>query len=165
MSDAHDHLRPPQQARTSRRPSLGFVVVVAAIALVVGGNYHFLHGSETGFVVLSKKSFSLSEVVVNTDELANMPMIMARSKYPMTLAALSDKAIARGAEADLSKAKMLQPGADRQEVLQLLGRPTEETSAREFRGLHEYEMIYRSQLQGRYIVIELQNHKVSRVRD
>lgn len=53
------------------------------------GEFHFVHGSTyTGKSIIPKVSFSFSETFVNTDQILNVPVIAAKSNWPLAVAAL-----------------------------------------------------------------------------
>jgi curved DNA-binding protein CbpA len=62
--------------------------VAAASVLFLTGHVHVITGSSIERTVLGKVSWSLSETVVNSDALMKMPLIAARTQYPLTLLAL-----------------------------------------------------------------------------
>lgn len=68
------------------RPVVLVLLLIALVAFV--GNYHFIYGSQVSPQKLSKVSWSLSETIINVDEVGHLPLIVARSKYPLFLQAL-----------------------------------------------------------------------------
>lgn len=57
--------------------------LMAAVAVYFFGNYHLVWGMGYGPGFVPKVSFAFSEPLVNLDELAGMPLIVARSRYPL----------------------------------------------------------------------------------
>lgn len=161
MTERREGYEPSE--RKPWRPSWRFLGILAAIALLVFGNIHIINGSQTGLRVWQKKSFSLSEIYVNTDELGNMPAFLARAKYPMTIAVMSEKLIEAKREPDLrhDNVKRVQLGMSRYDVIQTLGEPLDKP---EWIGDTLY-MRYSSALQGRYVSIELERDRVTKIRD
>ena len=148
------------------RPSVGFMVAIGAIALYVGGSFHFLHGSVTGFAVLKKASFSLSETVVNTDRLGNMPAFLARAEYPMTIAAMSRRAIDGGAVKDYRIAKTrINVGSTLDDVFREFGEPTSKPDMHAIGGEAIVNLTYSDMMQGESVFITLTNGKVTRISD
>jgi hypothetical protein len=144
-----------------------FWLVVAAILVAVGGNFTFLTGSQVGFKVLRKVSFSLSEVWVNLDEMGNMPAILARARYPLTLEALTRRAIASGAEPDLStdQTTRLRAGMTRIEVQEILGRPNKAPDHYMIAGARIEHWNYSSGLQGRYVNLQFTDGVLTKIND
>lgn len=63
------------------------LVLLLAAGVAYAGNYHFMYGSEWSPQKLAKVSWSLSETVINVDEVAHLPLIVARARYPLFLQA------------------------------------------------------------------------------
>lgn len=76
---------------SEERHGLGWSPIVLALLLAAGvgyaGNYHFMYGSQWSPQKLAKVSWSLSETVINVDEVAHLPLIVARARYPLFLQA------------------------------------------------------------------------------
>lgn len=154
------------QDKPRYRPSAGFLVAIGAIVLYVSGSFHFLHGSATGFMVLKKASFSLSETVVNTDRLGNMPAFLARAEYPMTIAAMSRKAIASGAVKDYRVAReRIGLGMMLSDVYREFGMPTEPPDTYTIGGDETTRLTYSDMMQGKVVFITLTNGRVTRISD
>jgi hypothetical protein len=85
------------EAARRRSPILGLVALGCAAAILVGycGNYHFVYGSKVPFQKVTKVSWSLSEVLVNFDEVGGLPLIVARARYPLLLQALEREGLYR----------------------------------------------------------------------
>lgn len=67
-------------------------LVLALGALLFAANYHIIYGSDVSGINLQKKlSPSLSETIVNLDAVGGMPMLVARSQYPLFTEALVRK--------------------------------------------------------------------------
>ena len=148
------------------RPSVGFLVALGAVALYVGGSFHFLHGSVTGFLVLKKASFSLSETVVNTDRLGNMPAFLARAEYPMTIAAMSRRAIAGGAVKDYRIARTrVRVGMTLEDVFREFGTPTEEPDIYTIGDETTTRLTYSDMLQGETVFITVVDNRITRISD
>lgn len=65
------------------------IVAGAVLVILITGKYHFVHGSTyTGDFIISKVSFSFSETFINTDQIMNVPVIAAKSNWPLAVAAL-----------------------------------------------------------------------------
>lgn len=65
-----------------------WLIGAAGALLFASGFVHIVHGEALGFHVWRKVSWSLSETVVNSDVVANLPMFMARSQYPLLMGKL-----------------------------------------------------------------------------
>lgn len=106
------------------RKSLFVAAALAALgAVYVGLSYHIVTGSTVSGVSLQKKpSLTFSETFVNMDSVGNMPLIAARSQYPMFVSSME-----RGVAAlhrELSKScSDVAVGMYRSQVLDLCGRP------------------------------------------
>jgi hypothetical protein len=104
----------------------GIAVAGAAVALGVwsAGSYHFVHGSNvSGVQVVPKPSFSLSETLINMDAVGNMPMIAARSQYPMFIAEMTSRS-ANGASVDRGPCGRIYSGMMYSQVELICGAPT-----------------------------------------
>lgn len=110
------------------------VALAAGIMMAAAGNWHVVHGSDAPIRLVRKISWSLSELIVNTDQLGNMPMIFARSQYPLFLAVLERDGKARQEAREairaaddnpqaIAKIKSIDKGFSRATVIQLLGEP------------------------------------------
>lgn len=98
--------------------------VTAAVFLVVAANYHIVTGSTVSGVTFQKKlSMSLSETFVNLDSVSNMPMIVARSQYPMFVASMERAVTALNEDPAKICGKDLQMGMTREAVVRRCGRP------------------------------------------
>lgn len=98
--------------------------VTAAVFLVVAANYHIVTGSTVSGVTFQKKmSMSLSETFVNLDSVGNMPMIVARSQYPMFVASMERAVTALNEDPAKICGKDLQMGMTREAVVRRCGRP------------------------------------------
>lgn len=71
---------------TSKRVLLLIALCVAAVAYA--GSYHFIYGAGVNLYRLKKISWSLSETVINKDELEHLPVIFVRMHYPLLMAAM-----------------------------------------------------------------------------
>lgn len=61
------------------------LVALCCVAVWYAGSYHFIHGSQVEFQKLKKISWSLSETIINADEVAGTPLIVMRARYPLLL--------------------------------------------------------------------------------
>lgn len=67
---------------------VAILIALIAVAVGVAGRYHFVYGAGRSLERLEKVSWSLSETVVNLDEVSGLPLIVVRIKYPLLLQAL-----------------------------------------------------------------------------
>lgn len=97
------------------------VGLLVGVGVVIGlGNFHVVHGSTyTGGLLVPRLSFGYSELVINTDVILNMPVISAKSQYPLSVAALQKRGYLESDEVRMARIK--------QEVAEQL-RPTTERS-------------------------------------
>jgi hypothetical protein len=98
-------------------------LAAGVVAVVVAGNFHFVNGSLLGgFKVMPKVSWSLSETFVNSDQVGNLPGFMARSQYPLFLAALERKQSENGLPRLTAKNKqLLYVGQSRADIEAIIG--------------------------------------------
>jgi hypothetical protein len=54
------------------------------------GNYHFVYGRGVTLQKIQKVSWSLSETIINVDEVQGMPAILARARYPIFLQSMDE---------------------------------------------------------------------------
>lgn len=96
LVDPEKDVRPTPKAVTTRkrrRKRIGPVPVLAALfcfsLLFFLTHVHVVRGSTyQGPLFVSRLSAGFSEMFINTDELLNMPIIGAKSRYPLSVAAL-----------------------------------------------------------------------------
>ncbi len=67
---------------------LAILGALLAGLVVFAGNYHFTYGAGRPLEKLPKVSWSLSETVVNLDEVQGLPAIVVAARYPLLLQAL-----------------------------------------------------------------------------
>ncbi|MNZ80574.1 hypothetical protein D3C78_992140 [compost metagenome] len=66
-----------------------FVAVICLCFVIFLANFHVVRGSTYhGPLFVSRLSVGFSEMFINTDELLNMPIIGAKSRYPLGVTAL-----------------------------------------------------------------------------
>lgn len=64
------------------RMAIGSGAAVVALLWFLGA-HHFVYGSRQSLTMESKVSWSLSETVVNLDEVKALPPMAARERYPL----------------------------------------------------------------------------------
>lgn len=64
------------------------LAVLLAVFVAFAGNFHFTYGAGRPLERLPKVSWSLSETVVNLDELEGLPAFVVAIKYPLLVQAL-----------------------------------------------------------------------------
>lgn len=101
------------------------LLVAAGVLLFTGMNYHIVTGSEVSGVKFEKKlSMSLSETFINLDSVMNMPMIAARSQYPMYVAKL-ERLQASASQQRNSGCRNIYIGMSVEEIVPKCGRPND----------------------------------------
>jgi hypothetical protein len=71
---------------------IGFILVLFIMILIAAyGKIHIIYGSKIETMILPKESFSLSETFVNFDVLCQMPLFVAKIKYPLTIMKLQEE--------------------------------------------------------------------------
>jgi hypothetical protein len=64
-----------------------FWLIVAALAIIVFGNFHVV-SSSTGYTMVRRTHFGFSEMFVSLDAITGMPFIQAKGQYPLAVKAL-----------------------------------------------------------------------------
>lgn len=75
-----DHDSPNGKGRFSAAAVLGVLVLVL---LAYGGRFHFVYGSRATTTKIPKVSWSLSETIINADEVAALPLYEQVRRYPL----------------------------------------------------------------------------------
>ena len=75
------------------------------VIFIIYGKIQIIYGSGISTMIIPKKSFSLSETFVNFDILSELPSIIARMKYPLTIIALQERGLL---ETDNQREKRIQ---------------------------------------------------------
>ncbi len=103
-------------AASGRRLAVGALILASCTAGVIFGMVHLVTGSDyKGPTLIRKASFGFSETFINMDQITGMPMLAARTQYPLSIRALQkagaietdEQMAARAAqklEAELAKA-------------------------------------------------------------
>lgn len=71
---------------TVTKGAILFILLVAFVAYA--GNFHFLYGSGISVRKIPKVSWSLSETVVNADEIKGTPLLLLRARFPLLIQAV-----------------------------------------------------------------------------
>ena len=66
------------------------LALLVAVFLGYAGNFHFVYGQNIVMRKVDKVSWSLSEIVVNLDEVNNLPAFVARARYPLFIEAMKN---------------------------------------------------------------------------
>lgn len=77
--------------QTEKKPRMTQAAVLAVLLagfVAYAGNFHFVYGTNLVLRKVDKVSWSLSETVINVDEVRGMPQIVARAKFPLFVQAL-----------------------------------------------------------------------------
>lgn len=78
-----------KKGRKTLKPLPVFILLVLLGGVLVAANMHIVRGSTyKGPLLVKRLSAGFSEMFINTDELLNMPVIAAKSRYPLGVAAL-----------------------------------------------------------------------------
>lgn len=75
-----------------KRPLTSAAVLAVLVAVLVAyvGNYHWLYGRGIEMRKIPKVSWSISETLVNADEVKATPLILMPVKYPLFSQAAED---------------------------------------------------------------------------
>lgn len=77
----------------STRQTIVVMIGAIVVLIILAGNFHIVTGSSINFRIIRKASFSFDETFVNLDKITNMPLIFAKSQYPLSIKALQDAGI------------------------------------------------------------------------
>lgn len=79
-----DDLQKAQAAKPGTWAAKGAVLaLLVALFLGYAGNFHFVHGANITLRKVNKVSWSLSETLINADEVKATPVFLLRAKYPL----------------------------------------------------------------------------------
>lgn len=69
----------------SRKPltAAAVLAVLVSVLLAYAGNFHFVYGNGVSMRKVEKISWSLSETVINVDEVKGTPPLLLRAKFPL----------------------------------------------------------------------------------
>jgi len=97
----------------------------AVVTVAAASNFHIVRGSNNHLgTFIPKVSWSLSETLINLDEVGNLPAIAARSQYPLFMAALERDISASSRPAfTRSRLERILVGMGQAEVEGILGKP------------------------------------------
>lgn len=110
----------PTRVQLTKGSLLRICGAVSLAIIIFLGNYHVVRGSTyTGGLFVPRLSFGYSEMWINTDQLLNMPVIVAKSKYPLSVAALQKSGFI---ETDQARENRVKAEID-EEIKRSLGNP------------------------------------------
>ncbi len=69
--------------KSYKAPALIAFAIFVIFTVLLIGHFHVLRGNHRGLSIVSRDSFGFGEIIINADQIKNMPPVSAEAKFPV----------------------------------------------------------------------------------